>query len=64
MKDKCERGKHYDYIWKVLLPEFLIKLYIDLFHLNKVEAEIKMRETPMWNPEEFAYLDSDENRKS
>jgi len=41
-----------DYIWKVLLPECFIKFYMDFFQLTKVEAETKIKETPMIDEDE------------
>ena len=37
---------------QVLLPECFIKFYMDFFQLTKVEAETKMRETPMREEDE------------
>ena len=53
MKDKSERRQHKDYVWKVLLPECLIKFYMDFFHLDKAVSETKIRETPLRKRDDF-----------
>ena len=55
-----ERGifKHWDekqyrlYVSRVLLPESLIKIYMDYFGFTKAEAEKRIRETPLSDSEE------------
>ena len=37
---------------QVLLPECFIKFYMDFFELTKVEAETKIKETPMIDEDE------------
>jgi hypothetical protein len=63
MKDKSERRQHNDYVWKVLLPECLIKFYMDFFHLDKSTAETKIRETPLRKRDDFD-LHSDSSSES
>jgi len=53
MKDKTEQRENHDYVWKVLLPECLIKFYMDFFHLDKAAAEAKIRETPLRKQDDF-----------
>ena len=36
-----------DYIWKVLMPECFIKFYMDIFDMPRMEAETRIRETPL-----------------
>ena len=50
--------KHWDekqyrlYVSRVLLPESLIKIYMDYFGFTKAEAEKRIRETPLSDSEE------------
>jgi hypothetical protein len=53
MRDKCEQRRQHDYVWKVLLPECLIKFYMDFFSVNKATAETKIRETPLRRRDDF-----------
>lgn len=39
--------EHSDFVWKVLLAEAFIKLYMDLFGFSKEETERRMSQTPM-----------------
>ena len=36
-----------EYIWKVLLAECFIKMYMDFFNVSKIEAEQRISETPL-----------------
>lgn len=54
MKDKFELRKNHDYVWKVLLPECLIKFYMDFFHVDKVTAEVNISETPLRKEDDFS----------
>lgn len=47
MKNTEDVKKIADYIWKVLLPECLIKIYSDYFRMSRSEAEKKIKETPL-----------------
>lgn len=47
MKNKREQLDNNEYVWKVLLPECFIKFYMDMFGLEKAEAEVKIKETPL-----------------
>ena len=47
MRTSKEYHDNNDYIWKVLMPECLIKLYMDFFNMPKEEAEVRIRETPL-----------------
>ena len=40
------------HLFQVMLPECFIKFYMDFFQLTKVEAETKMKETPMKDDDE------------
>ena len=50
--------KHWDekqyrlYVSRVLLPESLIKIYMDYFGFTKAEAEKRIRESPLSDSEE------------
>lgn len=48
MRKDCKE----EFIAKVLLPEALIKVYMDVFQLEKAEAETRIFETPMSDDEE------------
>ena len=48
MRKDCKE----EFIAKVLLPEALIKVYMDVFHLEKTEAETRIFETPMSDDED------------
>lgn len=47
MRNHEERRENNDFIWKVLLPECFIKLYMDHFSFDKKEAEKRIRNTPL-----------------
>ena len=47
MRNKTEWMENNDYVWKVLLPETFIKIYMDMFGFNKMEAENRIMETPL-----------------
>lgn len=66
MKDKAERLENNEYVWKVLLPECLIKFYMDFFGIDKKEAETKIRETPLREKDDFRLEgdSSEEDRNS
>lgn len=45
---KAEKHKEMgDYIWKVLMPEFLVKIYANFFGMSQVDAENMIKETPV-----------------
>ena len=60
MRSKKEHMDNQDYIWKVLLPEFFIKVYCDWFNVDKVEAEKMMKETPLHKKDDSSQGESDE----
>ena len=37
--------EHSDFIWKVVVTEVLIKIYMDFFGFDKLETERRMRNT-------------------
>ena len=47
MKNKKEEMDNNEYVWKVLLAECFIKLYMDYFSVSKQEAEKRISETPL-----------------
>ena len=47
MKTKREQMNNNEYVWKVLLAECFIKLYMDHFGCDKKEAEKRISETPL-----------------
>ena len=47
MRNKEEKKKFEDYVEKVILPECMIKLYMDIFGLDKKDAEKAIAETPL-----------------
>ena len=47
MKNKKEEMDNNEYVWKVLLAECFIKLYMDYFNVSKQEAEKRISETPL-----------------
>ena len=47
VKDAAEKKDIRDYIWKVLMPTFLIKIYADFFGVSQVVAQIMIKETPV-----------------
>ena len=47
MKNSKDMKMMGDYIWKVILPECLIKLYSDFFEMSRTEAEKRIKETPV-----------------
>ena len=46
MSTKQLHAENNEYVWKVLLPECLIKFYMDFFAISKKEAEQRIKETP------------------
>ena len=58
MKNSKDVKKMADYIWKVILPECLIKLYSDFFEVSRSEAETMIKETPLEDESEDE-LDND-----
>ena len=47
-----DKKQHRLYVSRVLLPECLIKIYMDYFGLTKAEAEKRISETPLSDSEE------------
>ena len=47
MRTKREKMDTNEYVWKVLLPECLIKVYGDKFGVSRAEAEVMIGETPL-----------------
>ena len=47
MKTAEERAANLDYIQKVLIPEFMLKLYMDFYNISKEEAQKRIAETPL-----------------
>ena len=47
VKDAEEKKDVRDYIWKVLMPTFLIKVYADFFGVSQAVAKIMIKETPL-----------------
>ena len=47
MRNENERRHNGDYVWKVLVPECLIKVYSDELDVSRAQAEVMMRETPL-----------------
>ena len=47
MRTSKEQMDNNDYIWKVLLAEFIIKVYMDKFDMDKNQAEQCISETPL-----------------
>ena len=47
MRDKKQEMDNHDYIWKVMVSECFIKFYMDFFSCDKVEAELRISETPL-----------------
>ena len=58
MRDNKEQMDNNEYVWKVLLPEFFIKLYMDKFDISKIEAEKRIGESPL-DPEDDEISDED-----
>ena len=52
MKTAEERAANLDYIKKVLIPEFMLKLYMDFYTIPKEEAQKRTAETPLDEDEE------------
>jgi len=44
MKDRFEIRKNNEYVYKVLMPECLIKFYMDFFKVNKATSEANILE--------------------
>ena len=53
MRTDQEKRENSDYVWKVLLAECFIKFYMDLFNLEKGEAEKRIGETPLSKRDNF-----------
>jgi len=53
MRNAEERRDNNDYVWKVLLPEVFIKLYMDHFSMEKGEAEKRIQNTPLREEDDF-----------
>ena len=51
METKEKESKNRDYVWKVLLPECVIKLYVDFFGISKENVEKLLSETPSTDDE-------------
>ena len=47
VKNDKEQKDSRDYMWKVLLPTFLVKIYADFFGVSQVDANKMMKETPV-----------------
>ena len=47
VKDAEEQKDVRDYIWKVLMPTFLVKIYADFFGVSQADANKMMKETPV-----------------
>ena len=47
MKTPKERADNLQYVSNVLMPECLIKFYSDFYKISKVEAEKRIKETPL-----------------
>ena len=47
VKDAEEKKEVRDYIWKVLMPSFLIKIYADFFGVTQGDAKNMIMETPV-----------------
>ena len=62
MRNNEERMKNQDYVWKVLLPEFYIKVYSDWFNVDKKLAETMMKETPLHKREDSSQGESEDER--
>ena len=61
MKTPKERADNLQYVSNVLMPECLIKFYSDFYKISKVEAEKRIKETPLDEDEDD---DSDNESKS
>ena len=57
MTTKKEQVDRNEYVWKVLLAETFLKLYMDFFKVDKREAEKRIGETPLVG------MDEDDNKK-
>ena len=60
MKTRKEQADNNEYIWKVLIPECFIKFYMDFFKIPKIEAEKRIKETPLADDEDSNSGTSDE----
>ena len=47
MRNKREQLNNNEYIWKVLIAELFIKIYMDFLNVSKQEAEKRISETPL-----------------
>jgi len=47
LASKQEEFQESNYVWRVLLPECLIKFYMDFYSVDKAEAETRIAESPL-----------------
>ena len=47
MRNKREQLDNNEYVWKVLIAELFIKIYMDFLNVSKQEAEKRISETPL-----------------
>ena len=59
LRSKKEHAANNEYVWKVLMPECFIKIYMDFFGLSKAEAEQKIKETPLVETDTSSNSNSD-----
>ena len=52
MRNKKEQMDNKEYVWKVLLSEYFIKVYADKFGVSRAEAEVMLGETPLHRRDE------------
>lgn len=60
MRNEEERKHNQEYVWKVMLPEFFIKVYGDWFNVDKKVAETMIKETPLHKRDDSSQGESDE----
>ena len=60
MTNKEEQMNNQDYVWKVLLPEFYLKVYGDWFNVDKLVAEAMIKETPLHKRDDSSQGESEE----
>ena len=60
MRNEEERKKNQEYVWKVLLPEFYIKVYGDWFNVDKDAAESMIKDTPLHKRDDSSQGESGE----
>ena len=53
MRTDQEKRDNNDYVWKVLLPEALIKIYMDHFSMERLEVEKRILKTPLHKEDNF-----------